>query len=146
MGEHNQNCNDLLAATLPSLLQPGLQAGIRFDIGVAPKENVILAEGTRIRTLESGLVQLLAVGSSEWELAPMNTIVHEIGKPLDPENCDVIVYLSTVVQDTFDKGVVGLDGKKRTSVSVMKHAAIFRIPLVTFQTAHMRVIRGETIQ
>jgi hypothetical protein len=79
---------------------------------------------------------------------PEGKVAHELGTPLPPEQCDVVVLLGTAAQDTMDRGIVlpganVFDAPADPPVSVIWHVELMRLPLVDWQAMHLAKLRGN---
>jgi hypothetical protein len=148
MSEHSSNPKAIEVAMLPPLLPVGVVAGVHFNIEVDTQANVIVLPTDRIRTTERGC-EIMALAEAEnyteatWRLPPDGSYIHELGKPLPPEHCDVVVVLATVAQDTLVKPVLTPGSPAMpTNVSMVRHRVIMRMPLVDWQAMHMAQLKG----
>jgi hypothetical protein len=155
MGEHKENTDALMAATIPPLLPIGHAVATQLQIQVIPSRGVVLLPAERIRTTDDGQVEIYVsstspgaqgdaeAGTLSWQFPPAGVSVHEFGKQLPPERCDVAIFLGTVAQDTLDKGIVGPSGRAAApALSTALHTIIMRMPLVEWQVQHLGNLRG----
>lgn len=158
MSDHKTNPQAIRAATLPTLLPVGHIAGTQLSVQVAPKKNVAMFPPDRMRVGDGGQIEFREASTlqiqdgdgstlSVWSPLPQGVIAHEMGTPLPPEQCDVVVLLGTAAQDTFDKGIVlpGDDifsAKVDPTVSTQWHVELMRMPLVEWQAKHLAKLRG----
>jgi hypothetical protein len=148
MSEHKTNPTALLASTYPPALPPGYQSMAALHIQVVEKENVRIVPPTCMRTVE-GKVEILRLTSEQgeptWVPAPDGAIIHEAGKPLPPELCDVVIALVTLVQDVAAKAIVGLAGEvTRPRQSAVVHGQLMRMPLVEWRGRHLGALGVDT--
>jgi hypothetical protein len=146
MPEHHANPIALLAATYPPLLPPGHQCGIALHAQVVTKPNVLLCPPHLMRATADGKVELLrgeGTPNKTWEAPPEGFIVHELGKPLPAELCDVALVVGTAVRDQLSKSIVGLGGQAKPQTSTVVHGELLRVPLAEWQAQHRANLGGS---
>lgn len=80
-----------------------------------------------------------------WGPVPNGMELHELGKPLPPEKCNVIFMVMSAAVDTLAKGIIR-PGEPRAGrqESVVSHQILAITPLDVFQRAHVVNLRGPT--
>jgi hypothetical protein len=143
MSEHKTNPTAAIADTFPNLLPPGFRCGIDLQLQVVPKTNVMLAPPHRMRTADDGTVEVLVGDPEEWRKPPVGVDVCEMGKPLPPEKCDVVLIAGTMVEDTLGPKLLTQPGQHpRGKVSSSPLGIVARAPLDAWQKAHLGALRG----
>ena len=126
MSESNVNPRALLMTTIPPLLPVGHAVDCSLRIQVVPNDRIDLYMP------DEGPPPLVE-----------GKFPHELGKPLPPEDCDVIVVLATSAQDGMSPAVLGPGGQRaQPAISTCAHTVLMRVPLVDWQAAHLRNLRG----
>jgi hypothetical protein len=75
-------------------------------------------------------------------IAPEGTHLYKLGEPIPPEDCDVVVVVATAVQDDGASALVVPGGlRPQPKVSVCVHTILARIPLLEWQTQHLRNLK-----
>ena len=168
MGEHNTNPEALLAATMPSLLPVGFVCGgAHISMQLRPAANIMLLPVELVRKNDEGRrfeafferpidgVVLPPEGAEVgwvppttekgWWPVPPGKEVHELGKPLPPEKCNVIFMVMSAAVDTLARGIIR-PGEPHPGhqESIVAHGIVAITPLDVFQRAHMENLRGPT--
>ena len=163
MSDHHSNPQALFAATMPPLLPVGFVChGFSLNMLLRPHPNILLLPEELIRANAAGGTEVFiartpprpdgaelnwqpAPAAKDWGPVPAGMELHHLGTPLPPEKCAVVILLSSSVVDALDKGIVGLDGKPRqTMTSVVGHKVLAVVPLDQFQREHVENLRGPT--
>ncbi|MGO9288392.1 MAG: hypothetical protein ACLQIJ_06525 [Polyangia bacterium] len=163
MSDHRANPQALLAATMPALLPVGFVChGFGLNMQLQPTPDVLLLPEELIRTNDAGEAEVFIARQAPpseganlttqpstitegWGPVPSGMLLHRLGTPLPPEKCAVVVLATSTVSDSLDKGIVGLDGKPRqTMTSVVGHKVLAIVPLDQFQREHVENLRGPT--
>ena len=154
MSEHRTNPQALLAATMPALLPIGFVCqGMTIGMQLRPNPNILLLPRELMRTSVEGAnmgeLEVFIAGPNgepeDWRLAPEGMEVHQLGTPLPPEKCSVVVMAMSSVVDTLDKGIVTLAGRPRQAMqSTIGHKVLAVVPLDVFQKEHLANLRGPT--
>lgn len=172
MSDHHANPQALLAATMPALLPVSFVChGFGLNMQLRPTPDVLLLPEELIRVKATGICTPVSDVSEpevfiprlpprpegaeldwkpgpaveSWGPVPPGMLLHQLGAPLPPEKCAVVILISSTVSDSLDKGIVGLDGKPRqTMTSVVGHKVLAVVPLDQFQREHVENLRGPT--
>ena len=155
MSDHHSNPQALFAATMPPLLPVGFVChGFSLNMQLRPQPNILLLPEELIRVTETGVPGVgetevfISRGSpavEDWGAIPAGMELHQLGTPLPPEKCAVVILLSSAVVDTLGANIVGLDGKPRQNMtSVVGHKVLAIVPLDQFQREHVENLRGPT--
>ena len=143
MSDHKNNPRALMNDTLPLLLPVGHRVGVDIQLQVMPRVNVMLVRPDRMRTTAEGAIEVLAGEPGEWRSPPAGAEVHELGKPLSPEKCDVVAIVGTMVEDMLGPKLLAPGGQQpQGRVSSGPLAIIARAPLDLWQKRHLETLRG----
>jgi hypothetical protein len=126
MGESKHNITTLMSATMPTFPKPDRFGAVEIKMSVEKKRHVFFVmPGTEGAPDElKAHAEMLAKNNLPAQ------VVHEIGKPLPPELCDVVFFLGVQWVDTKSNpqaprmGGMSLAGEVRRYdyVEFLKHA------------------------
>jgi hypothetical protein len=126
MSDSSANPRALLMDTLPPLLPPGHAVNCSLQIQVVCNDRINL--------------YFAHEGEPPVEERKRN---HEMGTPLPPEDCDVIVVLCTSAQHVMAPAIVGPGGQRtQPNASTVAHTVLARVPLADWQASHLGNLRG----
>ena len=144
MPEHKTNPDAVLQSMLPALLPFGYGCLVQMRVEVVPAAGILLYPAEHMRVVESGF-EVQPFGSEEWIKPPEGVrLVHPIGQPLAPENCDVVILVGTAVQDGRERGILTAAGASpRFRTSHVMQGELGRMPLVEWQKLHLGQLRAQ---
>lgn len=88
MGESKTNLNSLLRDTMPAFPPLNRDCGVAIEPRVVPKRNVFLT----MPGVETDQ-QALAQHAEGCKAMGRDQVIHQLGQPLGPELCDVVLML-----------------------------------------------------
>ena len=142
MPDHKTNPTAVLNSMLPELLPVGHGVLVQLHIRVVPGAGVLPYPAECIREVEGG-VEIQDQHTGNWFKPEGVRLVHPIGKPFAPENCDVVIMLGTSVQDGLQRGLISAAGARpQFNTSHVMHGELLRMPLVEWQKQHLGQLRG----
>ena len=126
MGESKSNLTALIAATLPAFPPAGRDGNPQIGWRVAWKENVLILAKEDMRDVD-GEKQCRRHGDGAWRKLPEGWSMHELGQPLPPEKCDVVLAVVALWIDTM----AARQGQQRAGLAPMG-VELARVDLCAF--------------
>lgn len=134
MGDYKNNPTATMRTMLPAMLPPGYAVAVDYQLQVLPSLDVIIMQPEHIaREGEQTKVQ---GRDGQWRTIDPHTRVHEAGKPLPAEFCDIVLVAVAVVQDTVSAKVLDRAGRPAAGSIVGGPLGVLaREPLAAWQEA-----------
>ena len=155
MSESKHNFQALLAATLPAAMSPGREIQFGIQHSVQPSQHIVLVPAEKMReAVDDGPIEEGAnvVDMPRWEIQddagtwtklPRGMRAHQLGTPLDPKDCDLVVSLMPVVIATNIALPGSSPSRPQFPMSQGPEIVIKRLNLAKFCASHEERLAGQ---